>query len=292
MLFTVIMKIKAIKTSFSFLFFVLILSCSGIENDKFSERVKISFREVGNQLLLSNQDSTSLILPVIALKQSKYRLSFQEELSFEPSNLVSLMQTNFKKANLPRHYLVEVIQCADNEVAYSYEMSIDEENTIIPCISRDLPLNCYHIEVRFTKRVASLISGKTILYIGVLIGAVLLVFFAYRREKTLKNKTPNKDYIKIGSFQFYENENKLIKEAIEIALSKKECELLAIFVANPNQIITRDELTKRVWEDNGVIVGRSLDTFISKLRKKLSADNSINIENVHGVGYKLVVINK
>ncbi len=291
MLFTVIMKRKSINTISSFLFFILILSCSGIENDEFSERVKISFREVGNQLLLSHQDSTSLILPVVALKQSKYRLSFQEELSFEPSNLVSFIETNFKKANLPKHYLVEVIQCVDDEVAYSYEMSIDEESTIIPCMSRNLPLDCYYIEVRFTRRVASLMNKKTLLYGSVLAAFLLLLFLIYRRKQALKNEKQNSDYIKVGSFQFYQNQNKLIKEAVEIALSKKECELLAIFVANPNQIITRDELTKRVWEDNGVVVGRSLDTFISKLRKKLSADSSIIIENVHGVGYKLVLVN-
>ncbi|WP_299113920.1 winged helix-turn-helix domain-containing protein [uncultured Winogradskyella sp.] len=285
------MKRKSINTISSFLFFILILSCSGIENDEFSERVKISFREVGNQLLLSHQDSTSLILPVVALKQSKYRLSFQEELSFEPSNLVSFIETNFKKANLPKHYLVEVIQCVDDEVAYSYEMSIDEESTIIPCMSRNLPLDCYYIEVRFTRRVASLMNKKTLLYGSVLAAFLLLLFLIYRRKQALKNEKQNSDYIKVGSFQFYQNQNKLIKEAVEIALSKKECELLAIFVANPNQIITRDELTKRVWEDNGVVVGRSLDTFISKLRKKLSADSSIIIENVHGVGYKLVLVN-
>jgi DNA-binding response OmpR family regulator len=78
-----------------------------------------------------------------------------------------------------------------------------------------------------------------------------------------------------------------VKAAVEINLSKKECELLAIFVAHPNQIIKRDELTKKVWEDHGVFVGRSLDTYISKLRKKLQADKSIKLTNVHGVGYKL-----
>ncbi|WP_229719582.1 winged helix-turn-helix domain-containing protein [Winogradskyella haliclonae] len=285
------MKKYSIYLSSIFLFFVLTFSCSHDENDEFSERVKISFREVGNQLLLSHQDSTSLILPIIALKPSKYRLSFEEELSFEPSRLVSLIQTNFEKANLPEHYLVEVIQCIDDEVAYSYEMSIDEESTIIPCMSRNLPLGCYHIEVRFTRRVASLMNRKTILYGSTLITFLVLLFLIYKKKQAIKTKKQNKDYIKIGSFQFYQNQNKLIKEAVEIALSKKECELLAIFVTNPNQIITRDELTKRVWEDNGVVVGRSLDTFISKLRKKLSADRSIIIENVHGVGYKLVLVN-
>jgi DNA-binding response OmpR family regulator len=80
-----------------------------------------------------------------------------------------------------------------------------------------------------------------------------------------------------------------MQKAIEIALSKKECELLEIFVANANQVVKREELTKKVWEDNGVIVGRSLDTYISKLRKKLQKDNSIKLTNVHGVGYKLEI---
>ena len=57
----------------------------------------------------------------------------------------------------------------------------------------------------------------------------------------------------------------------------------------PNQIIKREELTKKVWEDNGVFVGRSLDTYISKLRKKLQDDDSIQLINIHGIGYKLEV---
>ena len=67
--------------------------------------------------------------------------------------------------------------------------------------------------------------------------------------------------------------------------------MLTIFIAQPNQIIKRDELTKKVWEDNGVFVGRSLDTYISKLRIKLKADESVKLINVHGVGYKLEICN-
>ena len=65
--------------------------------------------------------------------------------------------------------------------------------------------------------------------------------------------------------------------------------MLELFVASPNQVIKRDELTKKVWEDHGVIVGRSLDTYISKLRKKLKDDTSIKLTNVHGIGYKLEI---
>ncbi|NJM80401.1 MAG: helix-turn-helix domain-containing protein [Flavobacterium sp.] len=65
--------------------------------------------------------------------------------------------------------------------------------------------------------------------------------------------------------------------------------MLTIFMAQPNQIIKREELTKKVWEDNGVFVGRSLDTYISKLRNKLKADASVRLINIHGVGYKLEI---
>ena len=118
---------------------------------------------------------------------------------------------------------------------------------------------------------------------------VVLGIVFYKNKSKNSVKSNNDNYASIGSFQFYPELNKLLKQAIEISLSKKECELLEIFVANPNQIIKREELEKRVWEDNGVVVGRSLDTYISKLRKKLKEDDSIKLVNVHGVGYKLEV---
>ncbi len=268
-----------------------LFSNSEEKDDAFSERTKISLREVGNQLLLSNQDSTSLILPIIELNKSKYELSFDKPLSFEPNSLVSIIDSTFTKTDLPRHYLVEVLQCTDQQVAYSYQMSVDKERTIIPCAGRSLPESCYTIEVKFNKRVASVLNRQTLVFIFFFICAAFLIQFLLSR--THQNSTPeshnSNDYTSIGRFQFYPEQNKLVREAEVISLSKKECELLEIFVAHPNQIIKRDELTKKVWEDNGVFVGRSLDTYISKLRKKLKDDEAIKLTNVHGVGYKLEV---
>jgi len=252
--------------------------------------VKISLREVGNQLLLTNQDSTSIISPVIEINNAKYKLSFKNTLSFEPNQLVSIVDSTFQKTALPNHYRVAVIQCSDQEVAYSYQISAEKENTIIPCSGRYLREACYTIEVKFTKRIAESLNRNSLLYT---ILAVLFLFivdiFISKRKQLKQPETTNNAFATIGSFQFYPEQNKLVKAATEITLSKKECELLEIFVANPNQIIKRDELTKKVWEDNGVFVGRSLDTYISKLRKKLKDDENIKLTNVHGVGYKLEV---
>jgi DNA-binding response OmpR family regulator len=116
-----------------------------------------------------------------------------------------------------------------------------------------------------------------------------LAFVFYSRYYASKSNDDISSSTSLGSFRFYPTQHKLVIEAQEIPLSSKECELLTILSANANQIVTREELTKKVWEDNGVIVGRSLDTYISKLRKKLQEDASIKLTNVHGVGYKLEI---
>lgn len=260
------------------------------EDDDFPARVKISLRAVGNELLLADRDATSLVLPVVVLESSKYRLSFERPLSMLPDSLVSIVQRNLRKSDLSENYRVEVTQCTDGEVAYSYEIRLDKEKTIIPCSERFLPEKCYTIDIRFLNRTGFFSSQSFLLLSFFLILTLILLEFLFqrRRQKSIFVNN-NGTYTKIGSFQFYPDQNKLIKEAVEISLSKKECELLALFVDRPNQIIKRDELTKKVWEDHGVFVGRSLDTYISKLRKKLHADTRIKLTNVHGVGYKLEV---
>ena len=259
------------------------------QQDDFSERVKVLLREIGNQLLLSDNDSTSLVLPVKKTEDSKYRLSFQNQLAIVPDSLVSIVKHNFQKLELPKHYRIEVVKCNDNLVVYSYQMSADAESTIIPCLGRLLPRDCYSIELYFIKKDSYGFSEKNIAYSLIAMSFGVLAFFFFKRKKSSIEDAHKGRFIKVGSFHFYAEQNKLIKKKIEISLSKKECELLEIFVANKNQIVKRDELTKRVWEDNGVFVGRSLDTYISKLRKKLKPDDSIRLINVHGVGYKLEV---
>ncbi|WP_347922357.1 winged helix-turn-helix domain-containing protein [Pontimicrobium sp. SW4] len=270
-------------------FFAWIFSGSNEQDVAFSETAKIALREVGHKLLLTEKDSTSLVLPVIKLDESKYKLSFQNQFSINPDSLVSIVKKSLKKAVLSEFYIVEVIQCSDGEVAYSYKMRNEKDKNIIPCAGRFLPKNCYTINVRFLNRSTS-VSQQMFLYALIVIVLIFLtdLFFNKKKQTTALLKS-NENVASIGSFQFYPEQNKLVKQAIEISLSKKECELLEIFVANPNQIIKREELEKRVWEDNGVIVGRSLDTYISKLRKKLKEDDSIKLVNVHGVGYKLEV---
>jgi len=269
--------------------FVCMLSCNKETNLHFPELVKVSLREVGHNLLLTNGDSTSVVPPVIALNENKYQITFENTLTIHPDSLVAIIKRSFAKANLPQQYITEVAQCEDLEVAYSYVMIQNTEQGIVPCRGRELKKGCYQVTVEFTAITEQNKTQAKILYVLFLVFLVLLVVFALRRRTNKNNEPEDLDYTSLGRFKFYPEQNKLIKEAVEISLSKKECELLALFVAQPNQVIKREELTKKVWEDKGVIVGRSLDTYISKLRNKLKEDPAITIVNVHGVGYKLEV---
>lgn len=251
---------------------------------------KIALREVGNQLLLSNDDATSLVMPVKELDQHLYQLSFESQLSIVPDSLITSIKQKLKAYNIDNDYRVEVFQCNDKEVAYSYQIIKESEDTIVACLDRELPKSCYTIQLRLLDMKQSMSRSQWFLIM--LFSSVLLLLIEWihhKREVQAEDRINNLEYERLGLFRFYPDQNKLVKEAEEINLSKKECELLSIFILRPNEIIKRDELTKRVWEDNGVIVGRSLDTYISKLRKKLKDDTNIKLTNVHGVGYKLEV---
>ena len=281
---------KIVLVALFFLF--MISSCSKEDSNHTNGKAKVALREAGNQLLLRGLDSTSLILPIKELQPYTYSISFEKPLGFEPSDVVTVIDSSLNLIKMSKNYRVEVLQCIDGEVAYSYEMNVEEERTIIPCAGRFLPKACYTIKVAFLD-IEPPSSFKKHLSLWVLIiGCVVYLLFLYRRKLKMQSHSEEKStisYSEIGTFKFYPEQNKLVKSATEISLSKKECELLEIFVASPNQIIKRDELTKKVWEDNGVFVGRSLDTYISKLRKILKDDDTIRITNVHGVGYKLEV---
>ena len=282
-----------------FLVFVGLFPNSQTLQNDFPERAKISLREVGNQLLLVQGDSSSLVLPIIAQNNDTYQLSFEKSLEIEPDALLDLIEATFIKANLPNYYRVEVLQCIDGEVAYSYEMKANEEESIIPCRGRTLPKQCYKVKVHFIASTMSTTSQEgnqgifnkpSLLYLLLFVAFVPVGVIVFKKKRPKTNTLDEKNALALGNFLLYPEQHLLVMDNKTIPLSKKECEILIIFAEKPNQTISREELTKKVWEDHGVVVGRSLDTYISKLRKKLQADSTLQISNIHGVGYKLEVI--
>lgn len=99
----------------------------------------------------------------------------------------------------------------------------------------------------------------------------------------------NQSHYQIGSYSF-DYTNQLLKHnGHERKLTQKEAAVLQIFACNINNVLKREEILLKVWGADDYFVGRSLDVFISRLRKYLKEDPSIEIANFHSVGFKLVV---
>ena len=93
----------------------------------------------------------------------------------------------------------------------------------------------------------------------------------------------------LGKFLFNVKGQRMLLGSEVISLTDKECKVLELLHKNFGELIPRETLMQKVWIDEGVITGRSLDMFVSKLRKKLSRDPELRITNVHGKGYKLEI---
>jgi DNA-binding response OmpR family regulator len=94
----------------------------------------------------------------------------------------------------------------------------------------------------------------------------------------------------LGQYSFDPDNYNLCHGETCIKLTKKEAELLKLLCEHRERVIERDLIANMIWGDDSYFVGRSMDVFITRLRKHLSADANIAIENVHGVGFRLTAV--
>ena len=107
-----------------------------------------------------------------------------------------------------------------------------------------------------------------------------------RRVKGKKNR--DRTTYKIGSFTFDTQKQILSRGEKQTKLTTKESELLSLLCAHANEILQRDFALKTIWIDDNYFNARSMDVYITKLRKHLKEDESVEIINIHGKGYKLI----
>ncbi len=93
------------------------------------------------------------------------------------------------------------------------------------------------------------------------------------------------DKFELGEFTLHYNDLRLKGANAELALTTKEAKLLKYFIRNQNKLIKREDILLEIWGENDYFLGRSMDVFISRLRKFLQHDITISIETVRGVGY-------
>ena len=107
-------------------------------------------------------------------------------------------------------------------------------------------------------------------------------------RRTHGKKTKESNFYQIGRFSFDSQKQVLTLDDEQIKLTTKESELLALLCIHGGDILQRDIALKTVWTDDNFYNARSMDVYVTKLRKHLKADPDVEIKNIHGKGYKLI----
>jgi DNA-binding response OmpR family regulator len=159
---------------------------------------------------------------------------------------------------------------------------------VMDCRGRAYPKACYVLVITLLDASSNEERSNSLLVIALIVGLVLIVIaMLVLRRKSIDGKDAH--VIKLGRFLFDRRNMELTLKEERIELTSKESDLLYLLFGSVNETVERDDILKSVWGDDGDYVGRTLDVFISKLRKKLEADSNIKIINIRGIGYKLVV---
>lgn len=262
------------------------------DSDDFAiARREVLLRRIGHELLLKSGDSISRVLPLKKIGKNEYQISFEHELTFQTDSLVEITQRLLVKDPLALDYVVNVLNYGNPGVAYGYAISKNKKDDIVSCTGRRQPTARYLINVKF--KPTGISNAKS----GYLLGS--LPFLAFVGFIFLKSVKPRKalpepqfdNVFTLGSILFDAKNRKININGNIADLTGTETRILLIFASTPNETIERSRLQKEIWEDEGIVVGRSLDMFISKLRKKIEPDPTVKIVVVRGKGYKLDVDN-
>jgi DNA-binding winged helix-turn-helix (wHTH) protein len=289
-----------------FLISLLFSSACFADGDVLSKKeqhIEVSMRMVGHQVLLSLGDSSSRVLPIEKKGEDKYQIRFENEFAFNPESIASVIDSVITATKIASNYIVQFESCETNQIVHAYEVGKTVNENVLSCETRNQPKACYNLLITILKPSTAALSVELVanrdynltdkyIVLVILLACVLLpmILVPLLLNRKTKSKTSvDQNIISIGQYRFNKRKMELWFEDQRVELTSKECDLLQLLCDSTNNTVGRETILKMVWGDDGDYVGRTLDVFISKLRKKLEGDSNIKITNIRGVGYKLVI---
>ncbi|MCB0579522.1 MAG: winged helix-turn-helix domain-containing protein [Phaeodactylibacter sp.] len=258
-------------------------------DERFADKANLALRQAGHQLLKLAGDTTSAIPPVQMAGPGEFILKLES--SFNYDTLPQLLHQAFLSYNIQRDYQVAIKRCKDNIPILGYNQAAFAKGEV-PCVGREQQPECSDIVLSFTAPSEPLtrMQGAPLFFFLLCVLAVVMTGFYWKKNKKAAGASSvSGSAISLGNFSFDPHNQTLQLGGQQQQLTFRESKLLHFFVINANEVVTRDTLVAEVWGDEGVIVGRSLDVFISRLRKLLKGDERVKIKNIHSVGYRLEI---
>jgi hypothetical protein len=260
------------------------------------EKVNLALRRTAHLLLKELGDTTSRIPPVEQTGANTWLVRLERPFSYD--RLPTLLQTSFELHQIRDNYDVAVLNCATGglELGYNYFDFVQSKDAT--CGGREVGSGCYNLQVTFSALPnPSKEFPVPVLMIFLAAGILAAVFYQSGRnvrsvvdqidiEKTIPESA---DWLHFGNSHLHPSNQVLQCVAVQHQLTFREAKLLNLFVNHPNQLLDRSFILQNVWADEGILVGRSIDVFVSRLRKILRDDPSVRLVAVHGVGYKMEI---
>lgn len=253
-------------------------------------------RQVGHTYLQTTGDSTSLIPPVEELTEGGFLLRLEREIDYDLLGIVT--QQVLRDQEVRQEYELRLTDPETGEVFlggfWPDPLLVDAGlNTEMACSGRDqearpanVRLTMFPLPVKSSDEPTYwlLIAGSMFLFLGVL---------QRRLNPTPKpilarEISPDEPIgLQLGNGVYFDTEAQQLRIGDKAdSLTFREAKLLTYLFNNRNQVLERQNIHDAVWGDEGVMVGRSLDVFVSRLRKKLANVPEVEIQTIHGVGYR------
>lgn len=255
----------------------------GPDENRFPEKVNLALRRAAHHLLLASGDSTSRIAPVEQTGASTWVVRLERPFSYD--SLPAILQASLEVHGITHNYDVAVLNCADSTLQLGYNIHDYLMTREVPCEGRDQSGDCYRLQIAFELPPPPRTQNPLW---GMLAGACLLtglVMAGWKGKKKRQGVEP--DLLEFGNSSLDVANQQLVSGGVKYELTYRETKLLHLFCSRPNQLLEREFILQSVWADEGILVGRSLDMFVSRLRKILRSDPTVRISTVHGVGYRL-----
>lgn len=267
----------------------------------FSEKVNLALRQTAHRLLKKAGDSTSTISPIQEISPNTFLVKLEHHFNYD--SLPVLLNNSFNTFDIKTKYDVAVWDCSNKELILGYSSFDFSQGSDITCGGRNQTVQCFNFTVMFPDMTPKPLYS-TALWLG-LSGFTIAIFWGMGyffnsspNKKSLDESfihavTATESYcIHIGQTIFDTRNQTVTIGDSQQKLTFREAKLLQLFCNHTNELLEREDILKAVWEDEGVLVGRSVDVFVSRLRKILKNDDMLKITNVHSRGYRLDVIPK
>jgi hypothetical protein len=258
------------------------------------DQVNLALRRTADRLLRASGDSTSRIVPIEQTNAYVWQVRIEQPFVYEA--LPDLLQSSLDMYGIRQSYQVAVRRCEDGLIDLGFhQKDVVADTAQVPCGGRTMPEGCHYVEIVFEGRQAS----NATLWLQILatllsIGLISFVWWKYSKPAappppTSPAPSESNDFLPFGNSNLDLANQIVTCNGQSQSLTYREAKLLHLLASNPNQLLDRDRILQEIWADEGILVSRSVDMFISRLRKKIADDPSVRIVAVHGVGYRLEV---